>query len=199
MDAADVPTFWAKWGQPVIDILTATPGVAAFLVGFIIGFLGTQWLKGPDVLPHDWPPEKRRAWVSRIAFAMYAIPCLLLWPIGWDWATLSYTERYLVVVLGLLASIALGFGSMWFYSVVMRELYARGWASEEKWSAEGRAKKRQKLVTGATGQPELVEDDGDTTGRTIAGATKLAQMKPKPPAGGSGEQPPEGGAGGDQQ
>jgi Na+/H+ antiporter NhaA len=138
---------WYEW----ILVWLMRPGVAAVLAGLVLAFVVPQRAKMD--LPHKWPADRRRRMTRRISFVSGFIPTALLWPLGWNLETMSTRDIYIIVIAGLLTATLVGASAPWTYSVVMNQLYKRGWLSEMKWSGEARAAAKRVGETTSSGIP----------------------------------------------
>lgn len=128
---------WYSW----ILVWLMRPGVGAILAGALAAFVIPQRVKMD--FPADWPADRRRRQTRRWSFWCGFWPTLVFWPVGWDLESLTKLELYGVLMLGGFAALMVGSLAPWTYSVVMNQLYRRGWVNELKWSGEARAQAKR--------------------------------------------------------
>lgn len=117
------------------------PGLLGVLVGLVCGFVFPQRYK--LVLDERLEKKERDRKIQRVSFFAAALPCLLLWPLTWNWSNVSVLGIYGIIVGGLIASVVIGCTPPFTYKRVMNWLYKKGYANPARWSADSMAEQRK--------------------------------------------------------
>lgn len=124
---------WYEW----ILAWLLKPAAGPLLASLVWSWIITQRYKMN--LPADMAHDQRRRKTQRFSFYAAFLPCAVLWPIGWMFEGMSSRNIYLVFVGGILVSALAGAASPFLYTVVMSQIYKRGWLTPEMVSGEARA------------------------------------------------------------